>query len=75
MSTTNLTNSLTEEEADRLWGFQTYLREWCRQAEAKFIKGILEHRGEPPMNPRKELEEELMDILAYNYFAFKGLDK
>jgi len=58
---------LTNEEIERAESFSQYLKEWQKSAMEKFINGIIEHRNEPPIDPEKEIEQEIMDILAYQH--------
>lgn len=66
-----LIKQLTPKELIKAEQFEQYLQSWVKKAEEKFIRGIIEHRGEPPINPEEEIEAEIMDILAYQHLKTK----
>lgn len=62
---------LTPEEQKKMEDFAKYLQQWALRAMQKFKQGIIEHRGEPPINPLDEMDEEMFDLIAYKHLYEK----
>lgn len=59
---------LTPKEEALIEDFSLYLDGFVVRALEKFKKGIIEHRGEPIEDLDEEIENETIDIIAYNFF-------
>jgi len=71
MSRENLEVSSLDLDASEIVKYEDfckYLDDWTRRAKTKFLKGIIEHRGDELDNPSEEMDQEIMDLVAYKFF-------
>ena len=62
-------SQLTDEDIALVNQYSDYLETFKRKAIEKFIRGRIEHSDQDPreLNLQSEIENELMDVTAYNY--------
>ena len=64
----DLALDLDASEVVRYEDYCNYLEDWLERAKEKFLKGMIEHRGEELSDPSDEMDQEIMDLVAYKYF-------
>lgn len=62
------TLDLDASEVVKYQDYCNYLDEWLERAKDKFLKGMIEHRGEELSNVSEEMDQEIMDLVAYKFF-------
>jgi len=60
---------LTDADQELIARYKIYLSEWTDRALNKFIQGRIAHHNEPfeTQDFRKEIDNELLDIVAYQF--------